>query len=603
MAGPDRLNMRALLIAGLLTLTCPALPALASASKADTASTIMGDGASPAAAAVVGTRAAPGSPVMAYFGIPYVAVQPAGAHRWTEVEKAAWPPSPGKTFEATAPGPQCPQTGETGQPVGEEACLFLNIWAPETAINGQRKLPVMVFIHGGSFVEGTGSWSIYDGRRLASEDTVVVTINYRLGALGFLSLDDLPAGDGGTTDIRGNFGIHDQRAALAWVAGNIHRFGGDPAKVTIFGESAGASSVSLHLFSIKGDERPLFRAAIMQSNPLGLPLKNRKDASLQGWEFVDLLCQKTGRGDSIAACGASLQWLRSLPAADILKFQSGFNSTPPWNWDGQVALTSRDLAKSIVEQSRFGYPSFAPVIDGDLILAHPSQGFVEGAAVKPFVYGMNRDEGALFAALLLGNNLAAQDSTEFQQTFKKEVAPLAVSSVTSFTRGAVQPYAAESGNGFDVLSSILNDRTFRCSNTESVAKARNQGAKAYGYLFQQRPVYSFYGSLPACLPSAGRVCHGFELPYVFGVIAEAYQAAFGKPLPPDGGDVALAQRMVAAWAGFARNPDDPPAPWSESGQDRLTVWGNADGSATLQSIPIGSFETTANCALWDRLTP
>lgn len=601
----EYLDMRGLLTALLIALTCATVPASAGTPQAgpEAASAIMDDASGHGTAAIVGTRSPSGSGIMAYFGIPYVAAQPVGERRWTVLEQAAWPPLPGQTFKATAPGAQCPQMGYNGGPEGDEACLFLNIWAPESAINGQRRLPVMVFIHGGSFVEGTGSWPVYDGTRLAGEDVIVVTINYRLGALGFLSLDDMPTGGNGKQDIRGNFGIHDQRAALGWVASNIHRFGGDPEKVTIFGESAGASAVSLHLFSIRTGERPAFRAAIMQSNPLGLPLKTRKNASLQGWEFVDLLCQQTGRGDSISSCGASLEWLKSLPAAEIVKFQAAFNGTPPWNWSGRLARGSRELARSVTSHPRFGYPSFAPVVDGELILAHPSRGFAEGAAVRPFVYGMNRDEGALFSALLLGGDPAALDKKEFRQAFEKEVAPLSPSTVTSHTEGEIRPYAAENGNEFDVLSEILNDRTFRCSTIETMRTARRQGARAYGYLFQQRPVYSFYGPLQACLPSSGRVCHGFELPYVFGVIAQAYEDAMGHRLPADAGDMPLSQRMVAAWAGFARDPGSPPAPWHESGEGRLTVWGNAEGGAETASMSIAAMEEGANCDLWDEITP
>ena len=193
--------------------------------------------------------------VLAYKGIAY-----ATAKRWQAPHSAPWPPA--GALKAVEFGPICPQD-DAPEPAAED-CLYLNVWAPQNAINGGRSLPVLLFIHGGAFVRGHGSSPLYDGSAFAARGAVVVTFNYRLGALGFLSANALGSGE-----IGGNFGLMDQQAAMAWVQRNIASFGGDPKRVTLFGESAGAMSVGLHTFDMPSSG-PLFAAAIMQSNPLGI---------------------------------------------------------------------------------------------------------------------------------------------------------------------------------------------------------------------------------------------------------------------------------------------------------------------------------------------
>ena len=236
-----------------------------------------------------------------YRGIPY-ARPPVGdlrfaaphQHRpWTHLRRT------------TSFGAICPQDGTaTGD---SEDCLFLNIWTPRAAVNQGKRLPVMVFIHGGAFLFGAGSLPIYDGSYLAaSGDVVVVTLNYRLGALGFLAVPEL--------GLTGNYGILDQRLALRWVAENIASFRGDPRKVTIFGESAGAMAVGLHLFSIPAN-RGRFRAAIMESNPLALPYPSLPAQIEVKWQqFLSALCFESNQPPT---CTFDLAALRALPLATL----------------------------------------------------------------------------------------------------------------------------------------------------------------------------------------------------------------------------------------------------------------------------------------------
>lgn len=199
-----------------------------------------------------------------YRGIPYAA-PPIGDLRWR-------PPAPvqpwdgtreAKEFSAACPQPASadPSSGDTPANTSED-CLYLNVWTP--AKSAGEKIPVMVFIHGGAFGQGAGSISLYDGTALAKKGVIVVTLNYRLGALGFLAHPQLVKES--TNGSSGNYGLLDQLAALDWVQRNIAAFGGDPSRVTIFGESAGASSILLHLVSPQS--RGLYQQAIVESGPL-----------------------------------------------------------------------------------------------------------------------------------------------------------------------------------------------------------------------------------------------------------------------------------------------------------------------------------------------
>jgi para-nitrobenzyl esterase len=209
-----------------------------------------------------------------FKGIPFAA-PPVGALRWRAPQPASgWQ----GTRDASAFGPICPQPNLPGRLVlpQSEDCLSLNVWTPNSAPGA--KLPVMVWIYGGSFVSGGSAFPIYDGVELAQHGVVVVTLNYRLGWLGFFNHPALAAANPGES---GNFGLLDQIAALQWVQKNIAAFGGDPANVTIFGESAGGMSVND--LTVSPAARGLFAKAISESGlglwTIGTAAKARQDAN------------------------------------------------------------------------------------------------------------------------------------------------------------------------------------------------------------------------------------------------------------------------------------------------------------------------------------
>ncbi|KPP61154.1 cAMP-regulated D2 protein-like [Scleropages formosus] len=307
--------------------------------------------------------------VSIFYGIPY-ADPPVGQYRWK-------PPSPmspwSGVYDATFPRAACmqacrrPISDECRNKVSED-CLYLNIFVP-LDVNFSapllKPLPVMVWIHGGDFIAGSASKPIYDGRFISNfTHTVVVSVEYRLGAFGFLV-----SGKDPKTSAVGNYGILDQQAALLWVQQNIAAFGGDPKKVTIFGESAGAQSVSLHLMI--QSSQALFQQAALQSLPFSIPLKTRHEALKLGKEFV-----------KVANCSISdMACLLSLSPQTVLA--------------AQIKAGSK-----IVNPFRFleVFETWGPFIDGGLIKEQAVTAFQMGhwQREKPVIFGTTSEEGVIF---------------------------------------------------------------------------------------------------------------------------------------------------------------------------------------------------------------
>jgi para-nitrobenzyl esterase len=294
--------------------------------------------------------------VIVWRGIPY-AQAPVGELRF----RAPQPPLPWpEVREATTFGPVAPQLSVGLEsrfdvrpdpallPVQSEDCLFLNVWVPATATSTSQ-LPVMVWIHGGSFVTGSGSTPLYDGTRFAAHgEVVVVTLNYRLGPLGFLHLAELVPG------CDNNLGLLDQLMALRWVQANIQAFGGDPGCVTVFGESAGAMSIAalLGMPTAQG----LFQAAILQSGATRLQLVARAK------QVAEALANSLTAGDPAQ--------LLTLPLDQLLQG-----------------------AQQLLRTTPGGLP-FQPVLDGQSLTMHPLAALAAGTwRGLPLLLGTNRDEG------------------------------------------------------------------------------------------------------------------------------------------------------------------------------------------------------------------
>lgn len=292
--------------------------------------------------------------IASFKGMAYAAA-PVGALRWRPPQATAESSEMRTVYDYGAPclQPALPDTSED--------CLTLNVFRP-FGVDGP--LPVMVFIHGGAFVSGTANDALFDGAKLAQAGLIVVTVNYRLGALGWLSHRELS--DGGS----GNYGLMDQIAALHWVHDNIAAFGGDPGNVTLFGSDAGATSIALLMLC--EEARDLFQKAMLQSLPGRRRLRSLEEAEAVGQQFV-----------------ASLG-----PEVDL-----------------RAAEPRRVLAaeEHLLEKSPHG---FAPVIDGRLVTGDIAAGFAAGRESRiPLIIGANADETGFDSELDVKEELAASGIT------------------------------------------------------------------------------------------------------------------------------------------------------------------------------------------------
>ncbi|CAM3500069.1 carboxylesterase family protein [Paracidovorax anthurii] len=549
----------------------------------------------------------------------------------------------GSNVAQTVAGAFCPQADRPNIPTAaqSENCLYLNVFTPNAAVGSSSPLPVLFFIHGGAFVEGSGympvgKGNLYDGSYLAATgNMVVVTINYRLGALGFLAIDSAVENASLGGPLQGNFGILDQQQALQWVQQYIGAFGGDPARVTVAGESAGAMSTGLHLFAAP-KSAPLFRAAIMESNPVGSVYRALDKAQAMGSDFRGLLCTQMG-----LKCVSGKPLLLAATAQQILSAQAG--KLIPQKGKAVSAVERqttavRPLAGLLGEaapQVRDGLP-WSPTQDGTVIAGQPLAGYATASMpAKPFVFGINRDEGAVFANmayLKLGNTLLNPlmvNQGMLPRVWQGDSAKILAYTVD--TQGTkTTPYKAPAASAPSymnrtavTLSSIINDFAFRCGNLAMADRAAAANAKAspaqpaFGYLFAQAPLIDLYSSgtppkpIQACLPGNGNVCHANELPYVFNTIGTAYAAYTQGSKPPPAADQTLATTMAAAWASFVNNPSSP-ASWAPSGSLPTTWTPYAGTSSPLAlwdtagagSVAAATIDAEANCtALWNTIAP
>ena len=514
----------------------------------------------------------------AYLGIPF-AEPPTGERRWAPpVAKASLGSD---TFEATRFGEACiqPSSALKGYS-GSEDCLTLNVYKPKNA--GSDPLPVMVYIPGGGFLASQSPVEL-NGTALANEGVIVVTTNYRLGPLGFLRYTDNNAA------IEGNFGIQDQQQAMRWVKQNITAFGGDPDKITLFGESAGAVSVGLHLFSIPSSNE-LFRAALMESNIMGIQYSSPAEASDIGRRYVELLCRSYQSDD----CSADAAWLRSLSSEAIA--QAELLTLPVGGMPGLITqfLTTNSVA-------------WAPTVQVAPILQQPDQGYSPGVAPRPYVFGVNRDEGAFFLAA--ANTLTPAG---YRQILSQSFQPAQVQRILSYSENGRKLYNPDSytprpGGGLTpasiALARLQTDRLVGAANIRTAIRTHEQhqaaGLPIYGYHFVYEANFDFNGLL-RCSVASGMVCHTDEIPFAWSTLVQ--KNAIGETVPvkdpaPSAADWALAKAMTTAWAGFAK---DPLKGWGHPRFD-----GKPTGDVVIWNDPVGQgpLMPPARYALWEAILP
>ncbi|XP_062979549.1 cholinesterase-like isoform X2 [Elgaria multicarinata webbii] len=435
--------------------------------------------------------------VTAYLGIPY-AEPPVGKLRFQKSR----PHQPwSHVLEATTYGNSCLQINNYSFPDAalwtastslSEDCLFLNIWVPHP--RPSIPVPILVWIHGGGFIYGSASLDVYNGAFLAAtENVIVASMNYRLGFLGFLYFPP---------DAPGNAGLWDQWLALKWVKENAAAFGGDPALLTLFGNSAGGASVGYHLLSPAS--QPLFAHAVLQS---GAP--NAR------WAWKD---PEDAKSDAL-----------------IIGTKLG---CPEQN---QSSLVSCLQGNNIGDKELYRLSTLVSVTtDGEFLLDEPLKLLQSGAVQsKPVLTGVTHDEGTVFVLasfpktksddviLTLNDIIVGLNSTLCEDTVKA----IAV----RYSEGAPAPKSYR-----HILAEYFKDISFVCPCTQFASKMAEAGSPVYVYSFKR---YTPRAEWPKWMGTT----HGDELPYLFGTLATVLGTNQTDV------DVALSHKVMRHWAEFARS--------------------------------------------------
>ncbi|HYP25786.1 MAG TPA: carboxylesterase/lipase family protein [Blastocatellia bacterium] len=448
--------------------------------------------------------------VRVFKGIPFAA-PPVGSLRWK-------PPQPVKSWkgirECTTFGPACPQIDLLerlyGQKLGptSEDCLYLNVWTPSK--KSSDRLPVMVWIHGGSYTMGSGATAAYDGEALARQGVVVVTINYRLGPFGFFAHPELTKESKNKSS--GNYGLLDQIASLQWVRRNIASFGGDPMRVTIFGESAGAGSVCYLMSSplAKG----LFHRAIAQSGSAFGQNRHLKET----WYGLEPMEKVGERVAAQLGCDKEKDVLAALRAK-----------------------TPDELLKGSNVASNFFFSDsgnrFAPIVDGWVVPDDPGAIFLERAQNDvPLIVGSNADEGTIFLLAL-----QFKDVQQYNDLIRRIYGEYADEVLAMYPVNRPEDIKV-------MLNRVVTDSAF-VNGARFFARTMSKvNARTYLYHFTRVVQGARLAGLGAF--------HASEIPFVFKTLNT------GRTQVTDI-DRALADKMSAYWVRFAATGE----PAAEGGPD------------------------------------
>ena len=480
-----------------------------------------------------------------FLGIPY-AEPPLGAYRYRPPrQKEPWAPGAIKAFEFASECLQSSLYSGSSRPNSED-CLYLNVWTPKSASfrrtsNHDDLLPVMIWVYGGAFLHGGAGKPEYIGTQLAKRGVIVVSCNYRLGALGFL----VSTVDG----LYGNYGLADQKMAMMWVKQNIRSFGGDPERVTVFGESAGAMSLGLHIFDqyqrqqrqkrLGELETSLFQAAILQSNPFGYSFRSVAVANFLGTEFKerldceDVRCLQSESPDEIIHVQDTLMAVpRNIgdfftwgPVVTDEHFWREFRLRPghwanvnvrqPLQIMRSISLNMNELQSESQQKHTLSQVGMVDAQSFEEEEYHSRSNNAHQGLI-PMIIGTTKDEGSVFVF------------TAFPTVMPKFIYQAVVVGFFRFAaRRVLRQYSAlsrEQQLSPDpdyrlVLSVIIGDYLFKCPTQlfATLAQASNSSVYLYEFALPTRtPGY------PYC---DGLACHTSELPYVFNhldIIREKY---------------------------------------------------------------------------------
>lgn len=531
-----------------------------------------------------------------YFGgIPYAA-PPTGANRWRPPQpRAPWttprPPS--------SPG-ACPQIlpfGTSGFPTGSEDCLYLSVVVPYGATSNT---PVVVWIHGGGFSINSGEQQdkATDGRELAvDQNVIVVTLNYRLGALGFLAHPALSAEQGGHS---GNYGLLDQLAALRFIRRNIAAFGGDPTKITLYGQSAGGMSICALMASpllsdtsvVPAAEQPLFSAAVLQSSPCDVPYPTLADAETQGQAFASAAAIGCTGAPDVLACLRNTTTVTTNEARDTLAMPNDF-----------------------LRPQGANEASWGPNVDGYFMPVHPVDAIAAGNFLHvPVLAGYAEDEGntsmhfRVIRSAIVGTNVVRATSTP---TFDSNVNLLfegGLMGTELATITALPRYSPTMGTYTDIavdpqyvvnpqfhttyeqaIAAIHGDMDLTCPARRAIRALAGQGVAVHGYFFTSKnPPFQLDPAFPLGAFHSGDVQFFFGQPAGGAILVHNFTAA----------EQALSDSMRDYLGNFVRTQDP--------NGGTLPTW-DAYTTATPNQLTFGAtIGTTSDargtdCAIWDTL--
>ena len=492
---------------------------------------------------VAGNPAIPYSPILVFKGIPYAA-PPTGNLRWREPQPpAAWT----GVRDATQYGPACAQAGMSSHtPVMSEDCLTLNIWT--SSLKPVEPAPVLVYIHGGGFMHGSASGSRLDGVSLATRGAVVVTINYRLDVFGFLAHPDLTRESPHRSS--GNYGLMDQIAALRWVRRNIAAFGGDARNITVFGESAGATSIGYLLVSPlaagSGNIPPAFDKAILESPSDLFTPDPELHAAYRGLTSME---------DVGTTITPSIAELRQLPTEEVLARSAAATDKlfgPGGTGHARIRPEGHTQNPSTIDTPWWAFA------DGYVVPDQHDKLFTENRGMRiPVMVGTNADEGVDFI-----NALPAKEwSSYLAQTFAPCGSRLA----------ALYP-ASTPDEIHAAANHLITDALFLYGAFET---ARAEHAF----------LYRFTRVSPASARSKTGAFHGAELDYVFGV-------THSQPDKYESADHRLSDKMMTAWLHFARTGDPrlmESSEWTRIGSNGETPYMEFGDTTAVRDLPDTTF--------------
>eukprot|EP00039_Didymoeca_costata_P011423 m.160523 g.160523 ORF g.160523 m.160523 type:complete len:561 (+) comp15168_c0_seq17:237-1919(+) len=503
--------------------------------------------------------------VYVFQGIPYAATT-GGENRFQAPKpRSSWAPS---VLNATAFGPGCQQTCHNPDvpKVLSEDCLNLNIYVPRPPPNASsvtdELLAVGVFFHGGAYKEGSnqGPYGLYEGNYMSARgDVIVVTANYRLGALGFMTT---------TNGMDGNFGLQDQRAALQWVQRNIAAFGGDKTRVTIWGESAGAMSILAHLTSPLS--AGLFSGALMESNVAGFLYRDVKQAGTFGDAVArDLKCTSVDKNKELTC-------LQNAQLPDLFKAAN-------------KAVGTLNVVETVLKGGHIldAFLQWTPTRGTPDLPSQPILDIIKGSDVTnkvPVLIGTNTNEGATF----IFDGLPALPEFVYRMMLD-----------FLFPNDAEKVYKVYTpknrSDARDALGEVVTDYWFRCSSQQIARYMNKLNLPTYMYRYNHMwsagkelwPQFHF----PFCV---GRVCHMAELPFVFHNTANWSFTA---------DEVVLSDNMVDAWASFfkERSLNKTMFPWWPSFDNTTRLNAVLESPPTTESTLHNQRTPGGLCAFWDEI--